>query len=102
MQPEDQYPRGEGTECKGSYSTFEAAVAVARKSLSRNQPDYEYYKEGRTDDNESLYSDHDSDAETQLDPEEEEDREEEDICIRTFHDYDKSEVVVDCASGTVK
>lgn len=95
VQPEDQWPSGEATELKGSFTTFDAACEAARKSLSRKKEDYTYYNEGRTDD-ESVYSEHESDDED-FGHEDESDREEDDFCIRTFHDYGKRQAPSTCA-----
>lgn len=90
VEPEHEYPSGEFTESIGTYATFEAACDAARAGLHRAKDTYSYYKESRTDDDESVYSAQSGDEDEDSDEDDsDEDREEEDFCIRTYHDYGK-------------
>ena len=80
-------PSGEVTQTLGTYFNFEAACDAARGGLKRSRDTYTYYKESRTVDNESIYGEQSEDANGEAAETDDQVRDVEDFCIRTFHDH---------------
>lgn len=87
IESDDEHGGFEHTEIRGVYKTFAAARDAARGALARGTKEaYKYYKESQVDDGESAYSAV-SDEENEQGNEPDED--EEDFCIRTYHEHGK-------------